>query len=368
MWCVLRWIIVVLGVILAGGTFVGTCQRSHWAVRSWDFPRVQIAVLLAVLGPAYAIFFSDERWYDGLFLALLGAAFLWQCYKIAPYTPLRRRQVKKARLLADAPSVRLVMSNVLMTNRQYDHWLRVVRKEDPDLILAVETDSAWVERLEVLRADYPQVVAQPQENMYGMVLFSRLKLIQPQIRHVVQDDVPSIHTGVELSDGTEILLIGVHPRPPEPIRDQSSIPRDAELVVLARQIAQEERPTIILGDLNDVAWSYTTTLFLRISRLLDPRLGRGFFNTFDANRYIFRFPLDHVFHSDSFKLVRLERLAHVGSDHFPVVIELSYQPEAKSLQSPLDRVDGQREEARERIRRAEEQEGAIHPRPHPGPR
>ena len=66
---------------------------------------------------------------------------------------------------------------------------------------------------------------------------------------------------------------------------------------------QRQRPTIVCGDLNDVAWSFTTQLFLRLSKLMDPRKGRGLYNSFNANSRVFRFPLDHVFHSDEFKLI-----------------------------------------------------------------
>ncbi|HEX5755750.1 MAG TPA: hypothetical protein VFY12_05300, partial [Arenimonas sp.] len=45
-----------------------------------------------------------------------------------------------------------------------------------------------------------------------------------------------------------------------------------------------------------------------------------------------RWPLDHVFHSDHFKLVRIETGPAWGSDHFPVFIELSLEPGAAADQ------------------------------------
>ncbi len=81
-------------------------------------------------------------------------------------------------------------------------------------------------------------------------------------------------------------------------------------------------PVIVAGDLNDVAWSYTTNLFQKLSRMLDPRKGRGFFSTFHAEKFWARWPLDHIFTSHHFKLVSMKRLGYVGSDHFPIFIDL----------------------------------------------
>ncbi len=84
--------------------------------------------------------------------------------------------------------------------------------------------------------------------------------------------------------------------------------------------------------MNDVAWSHTSELFRRISGLMDPRVGRGLLPTFHADHSLLRWPLDHVFVSADFKVDDMERLPHVGSDHFPIYIKLSYEPHDKEKQ------------------------------------
>jgi endonuclease/exonuclease/phosphatase (EEP) superfamily protein YafD len=330
MLAILHATLCLTAALLFGGTLINFSKHPHWFVRLWDFPRVFVAALATVVAIVYGLLFR-ERWWDWVLLGGLAFTVARQVYLIYPYTPLGRKLVQRA----DAPpgdhSFRLVISNVLMENREHEKWTRVIRAADPDVIVAVEVDAAWDAALAPLKADYPHCLRQPQENYYGMAIYSRLPFAaDPEVRFVVQDDVPSARVMLRLKDGQQVRLHALHPRPPEPLRKQDSAPRDAELVTVGKEIGEHERelPTLVCGDLNDVAWSFTTQLFLRLSRLLDPRRGRGAFNSFNANSRLFRFPLDHVFHSDEFRLIEMRVLPHVGSDHFPVMIELSCQPDA----------------------------------------
>ena len=338
----LRWIVVVLGAWLVSGTLLGLSHSPHWYVRGWDFPRVLIAALAFACGAAYRAFFFEQRWYDAAFLVALGASIAYQVSSSVACTPLAARRVRPAKGSPGDSSFRLVISNVLMENERHDLWRSVITAADPDIVVAVEVDHKWMASLAPMREKFPHIVDSVQDNYYGMVVFSRLPLEDTEVRHVVEDDTPSIRTTIRLKDGTPVTLYALHPKPPEPLRDQDSAPRDAELVLVAKEIAEApKRPTVVCGDLNDVAWSDTTRIFLRISGMLDPRIGRALLNTYHANVPVFRFPLDHVFHSNHFRLFRLERLGKTGSDHFPVLIELNHEPDAPAEQQapPPDESD-----------------------------
>ncbi|HEX5726230.1 MAG TPA: endonuclease/exonuclease/phosphatase family protein, partial [Longimicrobiaceae bacterium] len=213
------------------------------------------------------------------------------------------------------------------------------------------------EQLRVLERERPHTVLRPQDNTYGMVLFSRLELVEPRVEFLVEDDVPSFHLRVRLPFGREVELHCLHPRPPAPGENPRSTERDAELLVVGKAVKEARLPVIVAGDLNDVAWSHTTRLFQKVSGLLDPRIGRGFFNTFHARIPLVRWPLDHLFHSRHFRLLALERGRAYGSDHFPVYVALSYESDAQDHHDEPEADSGERREAEEKIADAVEEEG-----------
>ena len=344
-------LLTALPVVLTILSFV---PHPHWIFRMGDFPRVQIAAVALITAAIYAVLYYEGQPYQMALLAAAAAVILWQSWKIHPYTPFVRKTVQEADRVDEANRITLVMSNVEMENEEHGRFLDMVRRENPDILLAVEVNDRWMKAIDAaLSKQYEFSVKQPLENWYGMVMFSHLELMDPRVEYLVQDDIPSIRTRVKLRSGVEVHLRGIHPRPPEPLRDQSSAPRDAELVVVGRQIEKGEKvPSIVAGDLNDVAWSPTSQLFVRLSGLLDPRAGRGFYNSFNARNPLARYPLDHVFHSNHFKLVTLKRLPAIGSDHFPILVTLQYEPEAVADQDESQKEPGDERKANEKLEQA----------------
>ncbi len=344
------WLVGV-GWVFVAATLLPLTRRQSWWVRIFDFPRAQIAAAMLLVLLIHALTVDAGAWGQALRLALI-VCLAMQVLNMLPYTRLGRTQVQGSDKPDPDNSVRLLFANVLQSNRDAAALLAVVRDADPDVVLALEADRWWSEQLSELSRTHPFTVLRPQDNTYGMLLFSRLELSEPRVSHLVQDDVPSIHTGLRLPSGRLIKLHCLHPRPPSPTESDSSVPRDAELLMVGRAVREDPGPVIVMGDMNDVAWSHTSRLFRDISGLLDPRMGRGFFNTFNAKHALIRFPLDHFFHSNDFRLVEFCRMRYIGSDHFPVYIHLSHEPESAQVQPEPAADADERREASEKIAEA----------------
>ena len=153
------------------------------------------------------------------------------------------------------------------------------------------------------------------------MLFSRLSLISPEVRYLVEDYVPSIKTGVRLRSGETLNFCGLHPKPP---LMHSSTQSDTEVVRAAREIRESREPAVLAGDLNDVPWSYAQEHFRETSGMADPRLGRAFDATFKADNPFMRWPLDYVYFTPHFSLAAFDPLQDVGADHFPLLADLCH--------------------------------------------
>ncbi|MGB3467969.1 MAG: endonuclease/exonuclease/phosphatase family protein [Cyclobacteriaceae bacterium] len=314
----LAFFLIGFALVLTSFQFI---NRDEWWIRISDFVHVQLTVMSLVSWVTLAVFFEYDL-VNLIFIFVGIALFILHLVVIIPYTPIYRTQSKNSKQKDPDKMISVLESNILQYNRKYDLFLDMVNRESPDIVVAIETDKEWQEALDVLEEDYKHTIKYAQDNTYGLLLYSRLPLRDSHIEFLVEDDVPSFRTRVTLRSGQEVILHVLHPKPPSPTENYLSLERDAELIIAGRIIADLNEPVILAGDLNDVAWSHTSRLFNRISGLLDPRIGRGFFNTFHTKYALMRWPLDHVFHSNHFLLGKIRRMESVGSDHFPMYIEL----------------------------------------------
>lgn len=344
------WVEIVAGIVI-WLTFWSLIPRDEWWFRGADFPRLQILVLGLIAFVLLLVWDQPwDLWREILFIALI-AALAYQLKMVLPYTFIWKKQVKHVQKeqLNPQQQISLIVSNVLTTNQKYHLLINQIQQYQPDVVLTLETDQTWQNELAVIEADYPYRVPVPLDNLYGMHLYSRLELKDTEVKFILSDEIPSIHTTVILPSGQPVQLYCLHPKPPSPTEAKDSTLRDAELLIVGDQIKDLDESCIVMGDLNDVAWSRTTRLFQRISGLLDPRVGRHYINTFHANYPLLRWSLDHVFHSTDFALVKMQRLAHMGSDHFPVHVILQTGRVFEQVQQSLEQTEADEQEAQEAI-------------------
>lgn len=352
--------VVAFAALLSLGTLASGIRAPYWWMRVWDFPRYMVANLCGLtLLVSLVVLQGPVLW--GVSAALL-ASIIFQVIRILPYT----RWVKTEVAMIDIDAAHradhcftALSFNVLQTNRRYADTLALIREHDPDIVLLLETDQAWVDAMAPIHDQYPWRTLEPLDNLYGLAFYSRLPVDSAEICYLVEKGIPSIFALMRTRAGRRFQYIGLHPRPPQFGEDTEE--RDAEIALAARHAEAQHLPVMAMGDFNDVAWSRTSHMFKRIGGYLDPRIGRGFYATFPASLPWFRWPLDHLFITPEFTVGDVKVLRNVGSDHLPVMAELCLKPdEAIALNDDAPKVIEQdRIDAEEMIEMAQEKQAEI---------
>lgn len=254
-------------------------------------------------------------------LACLTVAVLGNVWPLLPYwvAPAGGTVTAAQPAAARPDAVSLVSINVLTSNADKPAVLAYLRSRDPDIIVALEIDTAWAAALAGLADRWPHAVVQPRDDNFGIALLAK----QPPREHRVRDfgdaGVPSIVATFTKPAG-DYTVIATHPVPPKGpayARD-----RDAQLRAIAEFVAAAPLPCVVAGDLNATPWSAAFRDLVTRSGLRDTALGRGVQATWNARVWAPRIPIDHILAPPGTEVLRRAVGPDVGSDHFPVEAEL----------------------------------------------
>lgn len=344
----------IFGIVAVTLTIFPFVAVDYWWIRIFDFPHIQLTILTFVAFVVFFMKFDVKRLNDYLFVTIMAACLLVQIIKIFPYTPLASKDIYNSEEINPDTTISFYAANVLQSNKKTELLISDFKAKNPDVILLVETDKRWMEYIvKNLPAAYKYKIEVPQDNTYGMLLYSKYELINPQVKFLVDKEIPSIHTKFLLTSGDTIQLYSIHPTPPMPQHNPRSTDRDSEMMKIANLSRTSSYPVVVLGDFNDVAWSNTTSLFQNVGELLDIRKGRGIYNTYNAKSIIMRWPLDHIFVSAEFRLVTIKLGDDINSDHLPTYAELSFEPEKAAKQEPEKPSETQLKNAKEQAERVQ---------------
>ena len=303
---------------------------AHWSMRVFDFVRLQ-TLAIQIIVTLVLIFQREWNMFKILVLIGLAGSMIFQTIHIYPYTFFYKKLKPKGTL--NPNKLKLIVANVLQTNRKYTLFIKEIKRLDPDLFITMEIDLLWEKALLKDLKKYRHCTKVPLSNFYGMHLFSKIPLKVSKVKFLVEQDIPSIHSTIQFNR-QDIRIIAIHPAPPSPTENETSKERDAELMLVAKMCRANNTSTIVCGDLNDVVWSKTSRLFTKITGFLDPRIGRGLYPTFHVKYWLFRFPLDHLFYSKDLHVPLLKRIKPFGSDHFGMYYEIATQLRPKDIPNP----------------------------------
>lgn len=223
--------------------------------------------------------------------------------------------------------VRIMTHNVFGKNYDAARVVSVIRQEDPDIIAFQEFFPEQRGALTpLLKKAYPYSVHCRGGKRANLALFSRIPFTQGD-KFACPDDAyggqRTAHILAEfaLRDGGHFSVITTHLDWPYPIERQAG-----QMAELAQVAAAVQGPLVVMGDFNSTPWSYAL---------------RGFGDktgltrwTRDLWTYPMRFsikgwrdtlpflPLDQVF-TRGMDVYALHAAAPTGSDHLPVVFEVS---------------------------------------------
>ncbi len=348
-----RWAaapIAVLVVVALMASFLPLIETNIWWIRYADFFRLQMAIALIILLPAFLALRGRVGKAGWALSVLTVVALGYHVSKLYPYSPFPGRVAAGVEACSPDQTLTVMVANVQMRNEQASDLLRLVSEVEPDVLLVMETDAWWDRHLEPLSDSYPERVQFIPEDhgAFGMHLLSKLKLVSPEFRFWFDAYTPTIETGLRLRSGETVQFLGLHPHPPLAPSQPTTL-RDGHLLNAAFEARASEAPTVVAGDFNAVPWERVTRRAARIGGLLDPRIGRGYYPSFRAGNPVISWPLDHILYQEGFGLLEFDMLPGVGSDHFPVVASLCHGPPGSFAQHAPEPEAGDLREAQDAI-------------------
>lgn len=298
-----------IGSILCGvATLTGFLGKLWWLLELTSHFPLHLVIASALFTGIWAL---KRRWRWAIFSgavtavnAMLVLALFWSVNQSAP---------------AAGQRLRLMAVNVHTANLRSDLVLDFLQKIDADVVLLMEVNQRWMDALSTLSNRYPEIIAEPRSDNFGIALLNRVAATNSAVIYLGEAELPSIRTTL-LITGQTVTLLGTHPLPPGSA--EYSRLRNDQLRAIAAHVRESTAPTIVLGDLNATPWSPYFRELLRVSGLRNTSQGRGLYASWPAGLPVGRIPLDHCLISPNLHVMDKRLGPQVGSDHLPVVIDL----------------------------------------------
>jgi endonuclease/exonuclease/phosphatase (EEP) superfamily protein YafD len=308
-------VVIVPAVALAALSLAAFGGRWVWWLDVLANFRAQYVVALALLG----LVIMMSRWRKTGY-GILAAALV----NLVVVLPLYIGSPAEARI--EASSIRVMSFNLLSTNESYSEVIDYIRSIDPDLVLLHEASRPW--EVAVESADLGYEVIRPRSDD---LIFGTLVLVRSD------DDVTAVSFGFSSSSpravslvytppgwDTRLSVLGTHPLAPTD-GDRAEL-RDAQLGFAETWATDQTGAFFVVGDFNSTPWSYPFRRLMAGTDLRNSQSGFGLQPSFPStSNLLLRVPIDHLLHSDALEVTGRQLGPPLGSDHFPLVVDLQLE-------------------------------------------
>ncbi len=213
----------------------------------------------------------------------------------------------------------VLLFNVRSKNTSYEQVLNYFKKSKADVFVVEEITEKWAERLEPWSKTFVSHLELPQEDNFGLGIYSRYPLEHPKINPLSENTTPSLE-GHFWFNGTQVHLLAVHAV--APLSHATWKVRNNQLDSIGAWCLDKNYNAVIAGDLNVTPWSSFFDRLLSKGRLVHMRRGFGIVPTWPCRMPLLEIPIDSVLVQNNLEIVQVERGPALGSDHFPVLVTI----------------------------------------------
>ncbi len=305
-------LVILPAALIAVASLAAFAGRWVWWLDVLANFRTQYVVVLAVLGGIVVL----SRWKRS------GIAILAVCLvNLVFVAPLYFGSPGKSD--PAAPHLVVLSFNLLSTNENYNEVIDYIESADADLVFLHEASRPWEVALEAASLDYQIIRARSDNLIFGTVILARDEV--EAVSHGFAEAQPRAVALNYQPDGWPVSVQVLSSHTLAPTTEERAGLRDAQLAFAAGWAGEQSGAYFVVGDLNATPWSWPFRHLLDEGRLRNSQIGFGLQPSFSATSFaLLRVPIDHLLHSD-FIRIRDRRLGpNLGSDHFPLVVDLEY--------------------------------------------
>ncbi|HBZ39093.1 MAG TPA: hypothetical protein DEO59_11680 [Balneola sp.] len=285
---------------------LGFLGKYHWILDGFSHFRVYYCFYFMFLGVCSLILKLKKEAIAGLVFFLLSGIGL-----VKYYVPIDQ--------VDSVADIKILSINLLSSNNNSDEVLDFIINEDPDLIVLQEVNQKWDTYLSSLGSTFPFKLTEIREDNFGLVVLSKVELIDPEKIILSNSGVPSFYFKINM-DSKETHFIATHPLPP--IGTDYFDYRNEQFTNLNKMVKRLNGSKVLIGDLNTTSFSPNFNRIIEGTSLRDSRLGFGLQPSWNAQIPFISVTIDHILISKEIMVTNRMVGPDIGSDHFPVIIKI----------------------------------------------